>query len=78
MVEEVIFVSVTKKGQATIPKKLREKYRIKNKVLVVEVDGKGILFKPLPSPSELLGSLKYLYPDKTAHEVIEEGRKADY
>ena len=34
MVEVV--VSVTKKGQATIPKKLRTKYGIKDKVLVVE------------------------------------------
>lgn len=73
-----IVVSVTKKGQATIPKKLRKKYRITNKVLMIEEDGKGILLKPLPSPEEAFGSLKYLFPDKTAREVVEEGRKADY
>ena len=76
MVEEI--VSITKKGQATIPKKLREKYHLKNKALVVEEEGKGILFKPLPSPHDEIGSLKHLYPGKTAREVIEEGRKADY
>ena len=43
-------VSVTKKGQATIPKKLRQKYGIKDKALLIEEDGKGILLKPLPSP----------------------------
>ncbi|MCL4430006.1 MAG: AbrB/MazE/SpoVT family DNA-binding domain-containing protein [Chloroflexi bacterium] len=76
MVEVV--VSVTKKGQATIPKKLRTKYGIKDKVLLVEEDGKGILLKPLPSPYDEIGSLKYLFPGKTAREVIEEGRKEDY
>ena len=73
-----IVVSVTKKGQATIPKKLRKKYGITNKALLVEEDGKGILFKPLPSPSEEFGSLKHLFPGKTAREIIEEGRKEDY
>ncbi len=75
--DEVV-VSVTKKGQATIPKKLREKYCIKDKALVVEEDGKGILLKPLPSPYDEFGSLKYLFPGKTAREVIEEGRKENY
>ncbi len=76
MVEVV--VSVTKKGQATIPKKLRKKYGIKDKVLLVEVDGKGILIKPLPSPYDEIGSLKHMYPGKTAKEVVEEGRKQDH
>ena len=73
-----IIVSVTKKGQATIPKKLREKYGITNKALLVEEVGKGIWLKPLPSPQEEFGSLKHLFPGKTAHEIIEEGRKEDY
>ncbi len=76
MVEVV--VSVTKKGQATIPKKLREKYGITDKVLLVEEDEKGILLKPLPSPYDEFGSLKHLFPGKTAREIIEEGRKEDY
>lgn len=76
MVEVV--VSVTKKGQATIPKKLRQKYGIKDKALLVEDDEKGILLKPLPSPYDEIGSLKHFYPGKTARDVIEEGRKQDY
>ena len=76
MVEVV--VSITKKGQATIPKKLREKYGLTNKALLVEEEGKGLLLKRLPSPHDEFGSLKHLYPGKTAREIIEEGRKADY
>jgi AbrB family looped-hinge helix DNA binding protein len=76
--EEEVIVSVTKKGQATIPKRLRKKYGIKDKALLAEEDGKGILIKPLPSPYDEIGSLKHLYPGKTAREVIEEGRKQDY
>jgi antitoxin PrlF len=74
--DEIVVVSVTKKGQATIPKKLRQKYGIKDKAIIME-DQKGILLKPLPSPVEAFGSLKHLYPGKTAREVIEEGRKED-
>ncbi len=73
-----IVVSVTKKGQATIPKKFRKKYGIKDKVIMVEDDEKGILLKPLPSPYDEVGSLKHLFPGKTARELIEEGRKEDY
>ncbi|MCL5877234.1 MAG: AbrB/MazE/SpoVT family DNA-binding domain-containing protein [Candidatus Bathyarchaeota archaeon] len=79
MDKEFIVVNVTKKGQVTIPKQLRDKYGIKNKVLVEEApDKKGIRFKPLPSPHDAFGSLKHLYPEKTAREIIEEGRKEDY
>jgi|WetSurMetagenome_2_1015567.scaffolds.fasta_scaffold252807_2 antitoxin PrlF len=78
VLEEIIIVNVTKKGQATIPKKLREKYGIDNKAVVVEEKGEGILFKPLPSPEEEFGSLKSFANGKTAHELIEESRKADY
>jgi antitoxin PrlF len=66
-------VSVTKKGQATIPKKLRKKYGIKDKV-VIEENEKGIILKPLPSPDEDFGSLKSLFKGKTAKELLEESR----
>jgi len=78
MVEEITVVCVTKKGQATIPKKLREKYGITNKVLIVEDKEKGILLKPLPSPYDEIGSLKGAFPGKNAKDLIEEGRRADY
>jgi looped-hinge helix DNA binding domain, AbrB family len=49
--EEVIKVS--KKGQITIPKELRDKYVVQNKILIVE-DEKGLLIKRLPSPNNEL------------------------
>lgn len=69
-------VSVTRKGQATIPKDLREKFGVENRVLVVETDD-GILFKPLPRPEDDFGSLKELFSGKTAREILEEARTQD-
>jgi len=66
-------VSVTKKGQATIPKDLREKFKVGDKVLVVETE-EGILFKPLPSPEEEFGSLSEIFEEETAREVLDEAR----
>jgi len=69
-------VSVTRKGQATIPKDLREKFGVGNRVLVVETD-EGILFKPLPRPEDDFGSLKGFFKGKTAREILEEARTQD-
>ena len=69
-------VSVTKKGQATIPKDLREKFGVGDKVLVVETE-EGILFKPLPRPEDEFGSLKELFEGKTAREILDEARAQD-
>ena len=69
-------VSVTKKGQATIPKDLREKFGVGDKVLVVETE-EGILFKPLPQPQDEFGSLKELFEGKTAREILDEARAQD-
>ena len=69
-------VSVTKKGQATIPKDLREKFKVGNKVLVVETD-EGILFKPLPRPEDEFGSLRDLFEGRTAREILDEARARD-
>jgi AbrB family looped-hinge helix DNA binding protein len=70
-------VSVTKKGQATIPKRLRKKYGIKDKVLIEE-DEKGIVLKPLPSPNDDFGSLKSVFKGKTARELLEEARREEF
>jgi antitoxin PrlF len=70
-------VSVTKKGQATIPKRLREKYGITNKV-IFEEDENGIKIKALPSPEDDYGSLKGAFGTKTARELLDEGRKEEY
>jgi AbrB family looped-hinge helix DNA binding protein len=67
-------VSITSKGQATIPKELREKYGMKDKAIVIETP-EGILFKPLPLPSSEKGSLKKLLIEKTAKELVKEARE---
>lgn len=69
-------VSVTKKGQATIPKRLRQKYGIKDKVIVEENEC-GIVLKPLPSPRDDFGSLKEAAKGKTARQLIEEARREE-
>lgn len=75
MSTEEEIVTVTKKGQATIPKKLRERFGIKKKVLVVGTK-EGILLRPLPDPSKERGSLK-LFKGKSAKRLLEEARKGE-
>ncbi|MGE5533651.1 MAG: AbrB/MazE/SpoVT family DNA-binding domain-containing protein [Bacillota bacterium] len=70
-------ISVTKKGQATIPKKLRKKYGIVDKVLIEENE-KGIILKPLPSPKDDFGSLKTVFKGKTAQELLKEARIEEF
>ncbi len=70
-------VSVTKKGQATIPKRLRNKYGIKNRV-VFEENECGIVLKPVPLPSEERGALKEFFKGKTAKQLLEEARKEEF
>ncbi len=68
-------VAVTKKGQATIPKEMRKKYNVGDKVLVVDAGG-GILLKPIPNPSGERGSLKGLLK-KNARETLAEARSEE-
>lgn len=68
--------SVTKKGQATIPKRLRDKFGIKDKVIVVETE-EGVLLKPLPKPEDDLGSLRKMFKGKTSREILAEARRED-
>ncbi len=70
-------VSVTKKGQATIPKRLRVKYGIKNKVIFEENEC-GIVLKPVPTPSQERGSLKELFKGKTSRQLVEEARREEF
>jgi AbrB family looped-hinge helix DNA binding protein len=69
-------VSVTRKGQATIPKELRDKFGVSGKVQVVETE-EGILLKALPRPEDDFGSLRKLFKGKTAREVVDEARARD-
>ncbi len=70
-------VTVTKKGQATIPKRLRKKYGIKDKV-VIEEGEKGIVLKPLPSPDKDFGSLRSFFKEKTSKELLKDARKEEF
>jgi antitoxin PrlF len=70
-------VTVTRKGQATIPKEMREKHGVGKKVLVIDVD-EGILLKPAPPPSREKGSLKRLLGTKSAREILAESRSEDH
>jgi antitoxin PrlF len=70
-------INVTKKGQATIPKRLRTKYGIRDKV-IFEENEKGIIIKALPSPDDDYGSLRGAFGGKTAREILEEGRQEEY
>ena len=69
--------SVTKKGQATITKRLRQKYGTKDKVMFEENEC-GIVLKPLPSISEEYGSLKGFFKGKTARQLLDEPRKEEF
>jgi AbrB family looped-hinge helix DNA binding protein len=69
-------VTVTSKGQATIPKEMREKHGVGKKVLVVDVE-EGILLKPAPTPSKEKGSLKGLLGAKSARDILAESRSED-
>jgi AbrB family looped-hinge helix DNA binding protein len=49
-------VSVTRKGQVTVPIALRRKYGIKEGMkMVVEDSGSGVAFKPIPKLEDLAG-----------------------
>jgi len=70
-------VSVTKKGQATIPKRLREKYGIRDKAIVEEHE-RGVLLRPLPSPTEDFGSLKHIFKGKSSRTLLDEARRGEF
>jgi antitoxin PrlF len=70
-------VCVTKKGQATIPKRFRTKYRIKDKVVFEETKC-GLVLKAVPTPDELFGSYKEFAKGKTARQLLEEARREEF
>jgi len=69
-------VKITQKGQATIPKHFRKKFHFKDRAIVEEARD-GVLFKPFPEISEEKGSLKELFKEKTAREMLKEARTED-
>jgi len=66
-------VTVTRKGQATIPKRMRERHRIGRKALVEDTE-EGVLLKPLPTPQMERGSLKRLFRGRSSKELMDEVR----
>jgi bifunctional DNA-binding transcriptional regulator/antitoxin component of YhaV-PrlF toxin-antitoxin module len=68
-----IIVTVTKKGQATIPKELRDKHKIGKKALAVDTK-KGVLLRHIPDPVVEKGSLRHLFKGKTSRQLIKEAR----
>ncbi len=69
-------VTVTKKGQATIPSQLRRKHKIGRKVLVIDTEA-GVLLKPVADPIVEKGSLKELFAGTDSRGLIEEARSIE-
>ncbi len=67
-------VSVTKKGQATIPKRLREKYGIKNKVIFEENEC-GLVLKTSAYPRRFIRLIQSICKRQDGTPV--DRRKAD-
>ena len=70
-------VTVTKKGQATIPRTMRETHKIGRKALVIDTE-RGVLFMSIPDPSMDKGSLKTLFKGKTSKEIMNEIRREEF
>lgn len=71
-----IIVTVTKKGQATIPKELRDKHKIGKKALAVDTE-EGVLLRAVSDPLMEKGSLRELFRGKTSRQLIEEARSEE-
>jgi len=79
--EEGTTVTVTSKGQATIPKEFRDKLHIDTpgRVRFVENDQGEVVIRPIKRPSELRGALASTDDDqdKSATELLREERERD-
>jgi AbrB family looped-hinge helix DNA binding protein len=78
---ETEVVAVTKHGQATIPKRFREKLGIEapGKVLFRETDDRRIVVERVPSPSEMRGfaARSEATADEPATRLLREKRDRD-
>ena len=75
MTEEVV---VTRKGQTTIPIKLREKYGIREGTRLEVIDsGSGITLKPKPSTLDLAGSGAKYFTPKQMKRLLDRLREED-
>lgn len=79
--EDETTVTVTSKGQATIPKRFRDKLRIETpgRVRFVETEGGEIVIRPVKRPSEIRGALAEGSDgdERSATELLRDERKRD-
>lgn len=69
-------VIITRKGQTTIPKELREKYELSEGTKLQVIDtGDGVMFKKALSTIDLIGSSKKPY--KAMMRRLDEIRRED-
>ena len=67
---------VTRKGQTTIPQKLREKYGLREGTKLDVIDtGEGVLLRKALSTIDLIGTSKRTLHDLTKH--LDEMRRED-
>jgi AbrB family looped-hinge helix DNA binding protein len=71
-------VVVTRKGQTTIPVRLRRKYKIEEgtRLQVIETE-EGILFKPKKSTLDLAGSGSHYATSKEMKKLLDKLREED-
>lgn len=74
--EEGRIVSLSRKGQATIPKELREKHGLEpgGKVRIKENDAGEIVIEPVPTLREFRGAAT---TDASGTSILEAGRERD-
>ena len=74
--EEWYVVSLSRKGQATIPKELRDRHGIEpgGKVRVRENDEGEIVVEPVPTLREFRGAAT---SDRRGTSILEDGRERD-
>ena len=80
--EDGITVTVTRKGQATIPKEFRDKLHIDTpgRVRFVENEEGDVVIRPVKRPSEIRGALTTSETgrgEQTATEMLREERERD-
>lgn len=79
--EDGTTVTVTSKGQATIPKEFRDKLHIDTpgRVRFIENEQGEVVIRPIKRPSELRGALASTEDDqdKSATELLREEREQD-
>jgi AbrB family looped-hinge helix DNA binding protein len=79
--EEGTTVTVTSKGQATIPKEFRDKLHISTpgRVRFVETENGEVVIRPVKRPSDLRGALASAdeKQEQSATELLRDERKRD-